>query len=265
MQTRTNAENLDLVGNTMDTVRLPESTQDRSEFETKEELLATLTDENFEKALTDLNANMMKTGRADAIAIYKKPDGIELSDTISAEPDNVRRFGADTNRSWRKTTKIDELLVDSSPKKQKLLYEWDKDQDKAVPRKDVWACIVSFPMGEFKNRGLKAKDIRRPTLAMIDFYLQQEQLHPGFICGILTNDGEQSGLMLFKKSEKVKAIDRGGLGHTGGGDGIHKEIILGALRDIGIVYADINLNCPKNSDPSRLYDKRVAQAVGAIF
>lgn len=265
MQTQTNAETLDLVGNTMDTVRLPESIQDRSEFERKEELLATVTHRGFKDALTMCSVNMMKTGKANAFAIYKNPGSIEFSDPILAEPDNVRRFGADTNRSWRETTKIDELLVDSSPKKQKLLYEWDKDQDKAVPRKDVLAYIVSFPMGEFKNRGLKAKDIRRPTLAMIDFYLQQEQLHPGFICGILTNDGEQSGLMLFKKSEKVKAIDCGGLGHTGGGDGIDREIILGAIRSIGIVHADINLNCPKNSDPSRLYDKRVARAVEAIF
>ena len=238
--------------------------RDHSEIE-RIELLATTLDDDFEKALTDLDDNMMKTGSANAIAIYKKPDGIELSDTISAEPDNVRRFGADTNRSWRETTKIDELLVDSSPKKQKLLYEWDKDQNKAVPRKDVWACIVSFPMGEFKNRGLKAKDIRRPTLAMIDFYLQQEQLHPGFICGILTNDGEQSGLMLFKKSEDVDRVDSRMWGHLGGGDGIDRKLVLGAMGSAGFVYADIDLTCPKNRDPGKLYEQRVARAVEAIF
>lgn len=230
------------------------------------ELMATVTDDVFKNALMMINTNMMETGKATAFAVYKTPDRIEISDPVLAEPEYTCRYGEDSTKCiWHEEVKIDELLSDYSPKKQSLLYARSDGLCETVPRKDVWAYVIGLPIGKLDSKGLTADDIRRPTLDCLDLYLQQEQLHPGFILGILTNDGNKSGILLFKKNEKADHINSRSWGNLGQGDEVSRELILGAMVSGGLVYSDINLSCPKNRDPERLYNQRVEKAVNKIF
>jgi hypothetical protein len=191
---------------------------------------------------------------------------IEISDPVLAEPEYVCRYGEDPTKCiWHDEVKIDELLRDDSPKKQSLLCTRADVSCENAPRKDVWAYIVGLPMGKLDRKGLTADDIRRPTLDFLDLYLQQEQLHPGFILGILTNDGNKSGILLLKKNEKADHINTRAWGNLGRGDEVSRELILGAMDSAGIAYADVDLSCPKNRDSERLYRQRVEKAVNKIF
>ncbi len=260
-QTKNEKQSLDALD---DAAKAPESLYDHSEIE-RIELLATVTYDSFKDAIAMCGVNTLETGKSNAFAIYKTPGYITVSDPILSEPESVRRHGDYKKSNWGESTKVNEFMKTDSQNKQKLLYEWDEGLNGVAPRKDVWAYIMSFPIGDLKDQGLKAKDMQRPTRDMIDFFLLQDQLRPGFICGILTNDGEKSGLMLFKKSEKVEAVDYHNLCHIGYGENVGREIMLGAMRDSGVVYADIDLTCKKGSDACKLYDKRAKQAVKAIF
>jgi hypothetical protein len=230
------------------------------------ELMATVTDDDFKNALMMINTNMMETGKANAFAVYKTPEKIEISDPVLAESEYVCRYGEDPTKCiWHEEVKIDELLRDDSPKKQSLLCARDDELCETVPRKDVWAYIVGLPMGKLDRKGLTADDIRRPTLDFLDLYLQQERLHPGFILGILTNDGNKSGILLLKKNEKADHIESRSWGNLGKGDEVSRELILGAMDSAGIAYADIDLSCPKNRDSGKLYNQRIEKAVNKIF
>jgi|GEM_PF-1192314 len=226
----------------------------------------TLTHDRFKDALTICSFDMLKTGMVNAFAIYETAAGIEIGNPVSAGPEDRRGFDIDTTQcEWSEETKIDELLQDDSPKKQQLLCTIDNNLCVPVPRKDVWACIMGFPMGGMEKQGLKAKDLQRPTKAYLDFYLQQELLHPGFIGGILTNDGEKSGLLLFKKRENVERVNNYMWGSIGKEDGIGRDEALTFMKMSGMVYADIDLTCPKNRDSGKLYEKRAAQAVNSLY
>jgi hypothetical protein len=242
-------------------------------------LVETLTHDRFKEALTMCSVNMLETGKANAFALYMKPDGIEVSDPVLAESEYVCRFGMDPTKCvWHEETKIDELLRDDSPKKQQILYELDEKSGVVVPRKDVWACIMGLPMGGMDGQGLHSTDLQRPTKDMLNFFWAQEQLHPGFIGGVLTHDGNRSGLMLFKKSEEVQTLDTRMWGSIGTEDGVSRDMILPFMKMSGMVYADIDLTCqksPKNNDPEKLeklekqrerkYAQRVARAVETIY
>jgi len=209
---------------------------------------------------------MLETGKANAFAIYEKPDGIEVSNPALAEREYVCKFGMDPTKCvWREETRIEELLRDDSPKKQQILYELDEKSGVVVPRKDVLACIMGFPMGGMDVRGLHATDLQRPTLDMLNFFWAQEQLHSGFIGGVLTHDGTKSGLMLFKKSEEVQTIDTRKWNSIGPHDGVSRKYVLPSMKSSGLVYADIDLTCPKNRDPDKLYKQRVMQAIETIY
>jgi len=260
-QTKKEEQSLDAL---VDVVKAPESLYDHSEIE-RIELLATVTHDSFKDAIAMCGVNTLETGKANAFAIYKTPECITVSNPILSDPEPVCRYGEDKKGSWGESTKVNDFMKTDSLKQQKLLYERDEELDVVVPRKDVWAYVMSFPMGDLKGQGLKAKDMQRPTRDMIDFFLHQDQLRPGFICGILTNDGEKSGLMLFKKSEKVESVDCHNLCYVGYGENVGREIMLGVMRDSGMVYADIDLTCKKGSDACKLYDKRAKQAVEAIY
>jgi hypothetical protein len=246
-----------------DVVMGPEIVRDQSEFR-KNELMSIVTHDNFKDALMMCGINMLETGKSNAFAIYRTSDSIVISDPILAESDSLYQRGEDTNCSWSQETDLNDFLYDDRSKKQKLLYKWDDESRKNVPRKDVMACVMSFPTGS-NSRDLKSKDMQRPTRAWLDFFLQQDQLHPGFVGGILTNDGEKSGLLMFRKSEKVESIDYDEWGCLGYGDEVSRERILERMVNSGMAFADINLNCPNGSDPFKLYDKRARQAVESIF
>jgi hypothetical protein len=263
----------------MEAARQPELLAVHPEIERIERmgrLCDTLTHDRFKDALTMCSFNMLETGKVNAFAIYETVDGIDISDPVLSEPKYRCRFGEDSTECvWREETKIDELLQDDSPKKQQLLCTIDKISCAPVPRKDVWACVMGFPMGGMDGQGLKAKDLQRPTKAYLDFYLQQELLHPGFIGGILTNDGEKSGLLLFKKSENVEKVNTSMWGYIGTEDGIGRDQALTSMQMSGMVYADIDLTCPKKREKetdekyqqriTNKYGQRVSKAVGAIF
>lgn len=263
METQTKKGNQSLEA-LVDATKAPESLYDHSEIE-RIDLLATVTHDSFKDAIAMCGVNTLETGMANAFAIYKTSECITVSDPILSEPEPLRRYSDDKKGSWGELTRVDEFMKIDSQKKQKLLYKWDNELDEDTPRNDVWAYVMSFPMGDLKNQGLKAKDMQRPTRDMIDFFLHQDQLRPGFICGILTNDGEKSGLMLFKKSEKVETVDCHNLCYVGYGENVNRDIMLGVMRDSGMVYADIDLTCRKGSDACKLYDKRAKKAVEAIF
>ncbi len=263
MKTQTKFENLRDVPNADDERQL-EVARDHSEIE-RVELLAAVLHDDFKDALTMCSVDMLETGKANAFAVYKGEDYIEVSAPILAEPRSQCIYDIDAKSNWVEFTEINKLLDDKSPKKQKALYEWDEEVGTVVPRKDVWAYIVSLPMGDFTKCGLDAEDIRRPTKDLFDLFVKQEKLHSGFICGVLTNDGKKSGLMLFKKSEQAQGIDRRSWGFVGYGEGVEKDIALGCMRESGVVYADIDLSCPKNADPDKIYNKRITQAVNTIY
>jgi hypothetical protein len=226
----------------------------------------TLTHKRFKDALIMCSVNMLETGRANAFAVYKTDTGIEISDPVLAESESGCRFGIDpTKCAWKEETKIDELFCQDSPKHQELFCTLDQQDGELAPRKDVWACIMGFPMGGLDSQGLRAIDLQRPTKAYLDFYSQKELLCPGFVGGVLTNDGEKAGLLLFKKSEVAKNVNTGMWSSFGTEDGIARDIALTFMAMSGMVYADIDLTCPKNRDPDKLYEKRVKQAINAIY
>lgn len=244
---------------------LNEGLRNHSEIE-RIEFLATVMRPSFKDALTICSVDMLETGKASAFAVYEKPDEIEISDPVLAEPTQFYHFGAEKFYNWAKDTGVNEFLDDQSPKKQKLFYEWSAESDKVVPRNDIRMFVIGFPMGDLQYEGFNARDIRRPTIPLIDMFLQQDQLRSGCVFGILTNDGKQSGMMLFKKNEEAGTVDRHALECFGRGDrNIRKDLLLGQMKLAGFDYAEINLNCPKNRDPDKLYEQRVVRAVETIF
>ncbi len=274
MQTQTKMENLE-AETVLDTTLQPEVLCDHSDV-LKEQLKLAFNSEACKDTLTMCSVNMRETGKANAFALYNRHGKIQISDPILADPEYVCRFGEDPTKCvWREEIKIDDLLRDDSPKMQTLLYEQDESLGMLVPKTDVCACILGLPMGKLDYRGFSATDIRRPTLDIIEFFMQQELLHPGFVLGILTNDGTKSGLLMCKKSEKVEKIDRSVLDGIGSGELVSRDFVLGRMQASGIVYADIDLTCkkcPKNRNPERHYQQlekqyvnRVEQAVEAIF
>jgi len=263
MKTQTNVEipKSDLRS---EATQLPEITRDHSEIE-RVEWLAAVTHDEFKDALTMCSVSMMDTGKAGAFAIYKDTEGTTISNPVLPEPDGVCHFGQDITHNWGIDTGTSELIDPASSQYHKLFTKFDEYSEAQMPRTDVCGCVVGFPMGEFTNRGFKAQDIRRPTKAWLEFFVQQENLHPGFVMGILTNDGKRSGLILFKKSEEARQINERSWGCMGDGDGVGRDCVLRLMNTGGIVYSDVNLSCPKNCDPTRLYEKRVKQAVQDIF
>lgn len=260
MQTQKKQGELEFIS-PRDAVGLSDSLVDRTEFERKKELLvATFTGDRCKDAITMCSFNMLETGKASAFAIYEHPDWNEVSIPEFTQEDYFCNFGEDTSCPWHELTKVDEFLKDGSAKKQALLCRQNEDSGETLPRDDVLAVIMTFPLGNLWRHGLNAKDIRRPTKAMLDFYLMQEQLHPGFICGVLTNDGMNSGLLVFKKSDKVKEINSHRLvSIIGKGDGVDKSYVLGAMGECGITFAEINLKCS-----NKVFEERVTTAITSI-
>lgn len=251
-------------GGIAETAVSTERVESHSEIE-RIELLAAVTHDEFKDALTMCGVNTIDTGKASAFAIYKSPENIDISEPVLTEPEYKCRFGYDRSCSWNEKTKTDELIDCNSEKYQKLLLEFDQESEALMPRNDVWAYVASFPMGGLEFQGHKAKDVRRPTKAWLQFFAQQEQLRPGFVLGILTNDGNKSGLMLIKNSKGASKVDCHQWECIGNGEGVDRDRILERMNASGMVFADIDLTCPKGKDPSKLYNNRVAKAVETIF
>jgi hypothetical protein len=238
---------------------------DHTEVE-KKELENIAISSRFKDALTICSIDMLETGKASAFAVYKKPDECnEVSEPILAEHVRFYQFGAEKFHNWARDTGVDEFLDDQNPKKQKLFYKWDPESDKIVPRNDVRMFVIGFPMGDLQYKGFNAQNIRIPTIPLIDMFLQQDQLHSGCVFGVLTNDGKRSGMMLFKKNEKTETVDRHALECFGYGEDIIKDHMIGQMKSAGINYAEIDLNCPKNANPDKLYEKRAKQTIEALF
>lgn len=238
----------------------PEALRDHSEIE-RVELRATVCHEGFKDALAMCGVSTMESGKACAFAIYRDDERITVSDPILSEPDPVCRFGEDVTHVWGVDTGTDDFIDPKNPKHCQLFTR----SDGITPRDDVWGCIVTYPMGELGTEGLSAKDIRRPTKAWLDFFAKQDKLHPGFVTGILTSDGKRSGLLLFKKDEAAEKVDPHGWSVLGDGEAVGRDYVLGRMSDGGIAQSDVNLCCPKNRDPSRLYEKRMTDAIDKIF
>ncbi|MCX6728950.1 MAG: hypothetical protein NTV39_04270 [Candidatus Saccharibacteria bacterium] len=261
MQTQTKPGELEFIA-PRDAVGLSDSFLERPEFERKKELLvATFTDGHFKDRITMCSFNMLETGKASAFAVYEHPEGTELGNPVFTQEGYVCRFDEDTKRPWCELTKVDEFLKGGSVKKQDLLCKQCEGSNEATPRDNVLAVVMTFPLGNLWEQGLKADDIRRPTQAMVNFFLIQEQLNPGFVGGVLTNDGNNSGLFVFKKSEQVEEIDVHTLVNSfGPGDSVEKGHVLRTMSDCGITFADINLNCSNDQ-----YEERVAQAFNSLY
>lgn len=270
-------------------VRQPEVVEGHSEIE-RIELLATLTDENFKKALIVLNFEMMKSGKANAIALYNKPGGIELSDPILGKADNRCRFGEDpTKRSWSDETEVDELIhigsreilwekhektglfLPRNLKSQQLLWEQDEKTGLLLPRTDLLAYMTGFPMGKLDYQGLTAEDVRRPTKAWLDLFTLHVQANPGFTGMILTNDGKKAGLLLFKIQEGKK-FEPKFFYSIGDDDTVGREMVFDHMELAGVAHAEIDLTCRKGDGTengtdklTEKYEPRVKKAVDALY
>lgn len=249
----------------MEVVRQPEAVIDRSDSsEIERKLIETLTHYRFKDALTTNAVDMVKTGMANAFAVYEGPSGIEVSEPVQAEPVYESRFGKNpTEFTWSKLTKIGELSRDDSPKKKQLMYRFDEDWGFAVPRTDVSMYICGLPAIKPQT----AEDMLRPTPDLLKLFKDQEQLYPGFIGGVLTNDGKRSFLMLYKKG-RVSSIDysrwRGFADDNE--DGASRYYTRFLMEKSGMVFSDINLICPKKKGtiPDEVYEERVVKAVSAL-
>jgi hypothetical protein len=288
MQTQTKLvgmEGLDLAG----TVKLPEVLPDHSEI-ARIELLATLTDKTFQDALTVLNTEMMESGKANAIAIYKKPWGIEFSKPKLGKKDQRYRFGEDPRQCvWHEEVEVDDLLDTYATKNQQLLWEQDEKTGLLLPRSDLMAYMTGFPMGNLDGQGLTAEDVRRPTKPWLKLFALHAQSNPGFTGMILTNDGKDSGLLLFKiqegkdKEGKDKKLDPKFFNGIGIGDKIGREESFAFMGMAKMTHADIDLGKPKIREKKREkesyeqyqqriatkyeqeYERRVEKAVNVIF
>jgi hypothetical protein len=278
MKTQTEVGNPE-VDFSMEAARQPELLAVHPEIERIERmgrLHDTLTHDRFKDNITICTFNMLETGKANAFAIDEDPDLIRINNPVQTEPEYRSRFGEDlTNRAWREETKIDELLRDDSPKKQQLLYELDEESGVVVPKKKVLAVIFGLPMGGMDSKGLHATDLQRPIKDMLWFFWAQQQSNPEFILGVLTHDGNKSGLMLCKKGEQSQTIDTRQWDRVGGEDGVSRTYVLPAMEASGMVYTDIDLTCAKKREKetneqyqqkiTTKYEQRVAKAVEALY
>jgi hypothetical protein len=242
-------------------IKTPEVIRDHSEIE-RVEMLAVLNHDGCKDNLTMCGVSMMESGKAGAFVIYKDNEKITISDPILEEADPVCHFGNDLTHNWGIDTKTDDFLDPDNPKYRQLFM----DSTGRTPRTDAWVTVVTFPAGELASQGFNAKDIRRPTKAWLEFFVKQNEIRPGFTTGILTNDGKRSGLLLFKQDENSPVIEsKAWRGLLGDGEMVDRGFVLARMKAAGIIYSDIDLSCPKNRDPSKLYEKRVTQAVNEIF
>jgi len=275
-QTQVNQRGVDL---SLETARIPDTLFVHPELERVErmaKLADAMTCKGFKDNLTICTIEMLKTGKANTFAVYENPDEFTISDPVLPEREYVCRFGMDPTKCvWREETGVDELLRDDNPRKQQILCKLDEKTGALVPRDDVLACVVTFPMGGMESRGLNAKDLLSPTRDLLKFFWDQNQLHPGFTCGVLTHDGTRSGMILFKQGEDVQTIDTHMWERVGTEDGVSRSYMLPAMEASGMVYTDIDLNCPKsieNTDPEKWFEqieqryaRNVAKAVGALY
>jgi hypothetical protein len=241
-----------------DTSKVPERIREHPELE-RVELLATLTNNRFKDALTFCGITMQETGVASAFAIYRDDIGIDISDPIDLGIDETYGPGMDINRSWSERSKVNQCL-----ESQKLLYRWDNVLDCAVPREDVWAFFWTHPMNCMQNGCKKVKALQRPNKNELDFYMQQKKIHSGFVGGIIANNGNKSGMIVFKNNPNT-ALNPRALGLIGFGDEIDRDISLMTMQNLGLVYADVELSCPKNRDPLKLYEESVGKAVNTLY
>lgn len=238
----------------------PEAIRSHSEVE-RVELLAILTHDDFKDTMTMCAISSRESGKASAFAIYKNRDTTTISEPVLEEVDQVCHFGLDKTHVWGIDTKADDFMDPTSLKYRQLFME----PDGFTPRTDVKGFFVVYPVDELAAKGFDAKKIRRPKRDFLIFFANQTTAHPDFVAGVISDDGIRSGLLLFGKDKDKPVIDRAQLGCIGPGDGIGRDIVLNQMSAAGITYADIDLSCPKNSDPSKLYNKRVARALDQIF
>jgi hypothetical protein len=236
-------------------------------------LLDAMTQDIFKDNLTICSFDMIETGKANAFAIYDEPDGAEVSNPVHVETKYRPRFGEDpTKRVWREESEVDEFLQYAGSKNQELLWERHEGSGLLVPKKNVLGYFVGFPTIEPQQPGKERGPIKD---MLLESFLFQDQLYPGFIGGILTHGGGKSGLLMFKKSEKVEKVDTSKWGGIGPGDGVSLDAALPFMKMSGMVYSYIDLSFRKKRENelaekyqqkiANKYAQRVAQAVEDIF
>jgi hypothetical protein len=234
--------------------------RDHPEIE-RVELLAMLTHDEFKDAITMCAISSKESDKASAFAVYGDRDSTTISEPVLEEPDQVCHFGLDKTNAWGIDTKVDEFMDPTSAKYRQLFME----PDGFTPRTDVKGFFIVYPVADLVSKGFDAKKIRRPKKDLLNFFADRTTEQPGFITGVISNDGVKSGLLLFKNGQDNPPVNRAQFGNIGSGDEIGREMVLGMMSSAGIVYADIDLRCPSGSDPSKLYNKRIVSAIDELF